>query len=411
MISGHGGAEGKLVNGSSDSLTRPVADSPDGHVVYTPPMQTHPAADLFPLLEGPAFDALAADIAAHGVRVPIVLHPDGSVLDGRNRLRACEAVGVTPARETWTGELGTETDYVISLNLARRHLDESQRAMVAARLATLAHGQKKGDAPIGASDQPEAAGRLNVSRRSVQRARLVLEQGIPALSAAVDQGLMPVSHAVKVAKTPKATQRRMVTKVRAGTPVAQAMREERAADMREAVSLPDAKYRVLYADPPWSYHDKADTGAVQAGGAEQHYPSMTLDALCALDIQSISADDAVLFLWVTSPLLGDCWPVVEAWGFRYKASFVWDKVKHNMGHYNSVRHEFLLICTRGSCTPDVGDLFDSVQSIERTTHSTKPDEFRTIIDTLYPHGKRIELFARRTAEGWDTYGNDRAVTG
>jgi N6-adenosine-specific RNA methylase IME4 len=188
------------------------------------------------------------------------------------------------------------------------------------------------------------------------------------------------------------------------------MREERAADMREAVSLPAAKYRVLYADPPWSYHDKADTGAVQAGGAEQHYPSMTLDALCALDIQSISADDAVLFLWVTSPLLGDCWPVLAAWGFTYKASFVWDKVKHNMGHYNSVRHEFLLICTRGRCTPDVGDLFDSVQSIERTTHSTKPDEFRTIIDTLYPHGKRIELFARRTAEGWDTYGNDRAVT-
>ena len=103
-------------------------------------MHTHPAADLFPVLEGPAFDALAADIQAHGLRVPIVIHPDGTLLDGRNRLRACEAVGVTPAFETWTGELGTETDYVISLNLARRHLDESQRAMVAARLATLPDG-------------------------------------------------------------------------------------------------------------------------------------------------------------------------------------------------------------------------------------------------------------------------------
>ena len=376
-------------------------------------MDTHPAAALFPLLEGAALDAPAADIQAHGPRVPIVIHPGGRLLDGRNRLRACEAVGVTPARETWTGELGSEVDYVISLNLARRHLDESQRAMVAARLATLPDGgaiYAKSGAQICAPSQPEAAARLQVSRRSVQYARLVLDSGTPELIAAVDQGLVTVSHAVKVAKTPKATQRRVVTKVRAGTPAAQAMREERAAEMREAVSLPDAKYRVLYADPPWSYHDKADTGAVQAGGAEQHYPSMTLDALCALDIQSISADDAVLFLWVTSPLLGDCWPVLAAWGFTYKASFVWDKVKHNMGHYNSVRHEFLLICTRGSCTPDVGDLFDSVQSIERTTHSTKPDEFRTIIDTLYPHGKRIELFARRNAEGWDAYGNDRAVT-
>ena len=374
-------------------------------------MDIHPAADLFPLLEGPAFDALAADIAAHGLRVPITIHPDGRLLDGRNRLRACEAVGVTVTSETWTGALGSEVDHVISLNLARRHLDESQRAMVGARLATLAQGARTDLAQICAKSQPEAAGRLNVSRRSVQHARVVLDSGTPELIAAVDQGLVPLSHAVKVAKTPKVTQRRVVTKVRAGTTAARAMREERAADMRQAVRLPNAKYRVLYADPPWNYHDKAETGAVQAGGAEQHYPSMTLDALCALDIQSISADDAVLFLWVTSPLLGDCWPVLTAWGFTYKASFVWDKVKHNMGHYNSVRHEFLLICTRGSCTPDVGDLFDSVQSIERTTHSTKPDEFRTIIDTLYPHGKRIELFARRTTKGWDTYGNDRAVTG
>ena len=80
-------------------------------------------------------------------------------------------------------------DYVISLNLARRHLDESQRAMVAARLATLADGQTKGGAQICAASQPEAAARLTVSRRSVQHARVVLAQGIPALIAAVDQGM------------------------------------------------------------------------------------------------------------------------------------------------------------------------------------------------------------------------------
>ena len=75
-----------------------------------------------------------------------------------------------------------------------------------------------------------------------------------------------------------------------------------------------------------------------------------------------------------------------------------------MGHYNSVRHEFLLICVRGSCQPDVVKLFDSVVSEERTTHSKKPETFRTMIDTLYPHGKRLELFARGAAPGWETYG-------
>jgi len=98
--------------------------------------------------------------------------------------------------------------------------------------------------------------------------------------------------------------------------------------------------------------------------------------------------------------------VITAWGFDYKASFVWDKIKHNMGHYNSVRHEFLLVCTRGSCMPDNPQLFDSVQSIERTEHSVKPEEFRTIIDTIYPNGRRIELFARRPAEGWEVWGNE-----
>jgi N6-adenosine-specific RNA methylase IME4 len=99
--------------------------------------------------------------------------------------------------------------------------------------------------------------------------------------------------------------------------------------------------------------------------------------------------------------------VFTAWGFAYKASFVWDKVKHNMGHYNSVRHEFLLVCTRGSCTPDAAQLFDSVQSVERTAHSAKPEIFRTIIDTLYPIGRRLELFARgQAAAGWSIWGNE-----
>ena len=130
---------------------------------------------------------------------------------------------------------------------------------------------------------------------------------------------------------------------------------------------------------------------------------MPLDDICNLPVPS--ADNAVLFLWVTSPLLEDCFKVINAWGFTYKSSFVWDKVKHNMGHYNSVRHKFLLVCTKGSCTPDVQKLYDSVQSIERSEHSRKPKEFRDIIDTLYPAGNRLEMFAREAPEGWDVWGN------
>lgn len=190
------------------------------------------------------------------------------------------------------------------------------------------------------------------------------------------------------------------------------LREQRDSAIQDQIERPktnnhvdifttDRKYRVIYADPPWSYNDKQNIEML--GGAEKHYLTMPLDEICKLPVPA--EDNAVLFIWVTSPMLEDSFKVINAWGFKYKTSFVWDKVAHNMGHYNSVRHEFLLICTRGSCTPDVAKLFDSVVSIERTEHSRKPKEFRDMIDTLYPIGNRLEMFAREAPEGWDVWGN------
>lgn len=167
--------------------------------------------------------------------------------------------------------------------------------------------------------------------------------------------------------------------------------------------LPSGKYRVIYADPPWKY---GNTMPEYFSEQADHYPLMTITELCEMPIRELALDDAVLFLWVTSPILKQAFDVIQSWGFEYKASFVWDKIKHNMGHYNSVRHEFLLICTRGSCQPDVQKLFDSVVSVERGQHSEKPEVFREIIDTLYPEGERVELFARRHVDGWAYFGNE-----
>jgi N6-adenosine-specific RNA methylase IME4 len=165
---------------------------------------------------------------------------------------------------------------------------------------------------------------------------------------------------------------------------------------------PVDKYRIVYADPPWSYgNTQPDYHTEQ----RDHYPVMEFQAICDLPVKEWIEDNAVLFLWVTSPILAEAFQVVNAWGFEYKASFVWDKIKHNMGHYNSVRHELLLICTRGSCQPDKQQLFDSVQSIERGKHSEKPVEFYDIIETLYTHGRKLEMFARVPREGWADYGH------
>jgi len=166
---------------------------------------------------------------------------------------------------------------------------------------------------------------------------------------------------------------------------------------------PEGKYRIVYADPPWSYGNTMPDATTEP---RDHYPVMELEKICEIPVKDWTEENAVLFLWATSPILEEAFDVIAAWGFEYKASFVWDKIKHNMGHYNSVRHELLLVCTRGSCQPDKMQLFDSVQSIERGKHSQKPVEFYDIIETLYTHGRKLEMFARTQRDGWDVYGHN-----
>jgi len=189
-----------------------------------------------------------------------------------------------------------------------------------------------------------------------------------------------------------------------------AINEERRKRKREELKakslIPgEKKYRIVYADPPWKYDQWLPH---QYGDAEKIFPVKTIQEICDMPVKEMIEEDAVLFLWITSPKLEQAFKVIKAWGFEYKTSFVWDKIKHNFGYYNSVRHEFLLIGGRGSSTPDSKKLYDSVVSIERSEkHSEKPEFFRDIIDELYTWGNRIELFNRgELKNGWDGFGNE-----
>lgn len=294
--------------------------------------------------------------------------------------------------------------YAVGIDQVRLVMD------VAAAQEVFATRQRMGEAVIGQAHAlktralvklgellealPKDQGGLRRGTQSVPRETTYAELGVTKKLASVAQQLAALPEATR-----EAIAQREVT-------LSQARREVKAAEVTRRVSLPDAKYRVLYADPPWSYNDKADAGAVQAGGAERHYPSMSIAELCALPIPALCEPDAVLFLWVTSPLLFESAAVIKAWGFSYKTSIVWWKMAHNMGHYVSAQHEFLLICTRGSCTPDIKELLPSVVTIKRGKHSEKPEAFRAMIDKMYPFGKRLELFARSKADNWDSWGNE-----
>ncbi len=154
----------------------------------------HPFADIFPLIEGDELNALAGDIIVNGLHDPIVLH-DGQILDGRNRYRACLRMGVEPAFVTYEGD--SPLRFVISKNLSRRHLTESQRAMVGAQLATLQDGQRQVGQLADVPTQEEAAELMSVGERSVRRARTVLTHGTPDQIEAVKRGEKKVSKAAK----------------------------------------------------------------------------------------------------------------------------------------------------------------------------------------------------------------------
>ena len=218
--------------------------------------ETHPAADLFPMMDGSEFDSFCESIRS-GLRSAIIKHPDGSILDGRNRLRACLRVGTEPRFETWTDD-GDPVAFVLDLNLERRHLSESQRSMIAGRIYEMerdSHGgnRRSSDSPTKSPIgdlKPKAvdvvAKRLNVGAMTVTRAVKVLREATPEVIAMVDDGSLAVSAAVEVARLPKDQQAEAArTRTRGkGTSSAKKGSSGRATG---SITIPRRKYNELVA--------------------------------------------------------------------------------------------------------------------------------------------------------------------
>lgn len=173
----------------------------------------HPAANLFPLMEESALGELAADIAAYGLREPIWRHRDGRIIDGRNRWLACAKVGVTCHALTYEGDDASIVPFVVSHNLHRRHLTESQRGLIAGEIATARTGDFHGNqwsppSGGGQTSAAQSAEMLNVSKRTVERGAKVLKRGIPELADAVREQKISLNAAAEIASDQPKEQRR-----------------------------------------------------------------------------------------------------------------------------------------------------------------------------------------------------------
>ena len=176
------------------------------------------------------------------------------------------------------------------------------------------------------------------------------------------------------------------------------------------IPFPNEKYSIIYADPPWSYNDKALAGN---RGANCKYPTQDANWLKNLPVADIANKDCALFIWVTMPQLEVCFDLIKAWGFTYKTcAFTW--VKRNkkaaswfwgMGSWTRANSELCLLATKGSpkrLNAGVHSIIDT--PIEQ--HSKKPAIVRDKIVQLLGDLPRIELFARQHTEGWTVWGNE-----
>ena len=172
------------------------------------------------------------------------------------------------------------------------------------------------------------------------------------------------------------------------------------------------KYNIIYADPPWQFKTYSKRGSLKKS-ADCHYSCMDLEDIKALQVSDIAAEDCILFLWVTFPLLREGLEVMRAWGFTYKSvAFVWLKQNrksptwfYGLGFWTRGNAEICLLATKGHPKRQSNKVHQFIISpVEQ--HSKKPDITRDKIVALMGDIPRIELFARQETAGWDTWGNE-----
>lgn len=175
--------------------------------------------------------------------------------------------------------------------------------------------------------------------------------------------------------------------------------------------LRTASYGAVLADPPWAFRIWSGTDNTPHRTVEDHYSTMSIDAICALPVQTLAKPDCALFLWVVDSHLDKAFAVAQSWGFTYKTrAFEWFKGGGiGMGYWTRKQTESVLMFTRGK----PARLSKSVRQVieaPRREHSRKPDEQYERIEALVA-GPYCELFAKYRRPGWDGWGNEYAGEG
>ena len=336
---------------------------------------------------------LEKSIIEDGCRDPLVTW-NGIIVDGHHRYEICTRNNVEfKTVEKQFEDKNSVKIWMAKNQIARRNLDAIQRIALTkkaepliAEKAKMQQGQRTDilanlpkSSPIHTRD--EMAKMARVSPRTYAKGKEVLDKATPEVVKKVMDGEVSIHKAYSDIH-------REENKL------------ERQADLVNNPTMPDGKYNVILADPPWKY----EFSETKAREIENQYPTMDLEQIKEMDLPI--DDDAILLLWATAPKLEEALQVLNAWGFSYRTCAIWDKEKIGMGYWFRIQHELLLVGIKGQFkAPEPEDRFSSIIRSPRAEHSQKPEKIYDMIEAMFPFGKYLELFSRSERNGWVAWGN------
>jgi N6-adenosine-specific RNA methylase IME4 len=384
----------EIPNQSSGQPIDPLAvETPEQHPLEEIPF--HPLADICPLMMEPELAQLVADIWKNGLVKPIVMY-ENKILDGRNRYRACLSACVMPRFEDYGGD--DPVGYVISHNVLRRQMNESQRAAAATMHESVTHGGDRRSDQDAKSHlgRAQLAEKFNVSERSIASAKRVRVE-LPALFPLARRGQLAVSFAEKATRLPPNKKQEIAEMAKAGDieGVRRTINEHRTRFSQEGDKQPLTTEK---GDVVVAYFEKLFEEATKEAACKKKLSEASKLKIIEKRVASVAADGCLMFVWTTPVRLAQTLNAISSWGFQYRD--VWAKDSAEGGSWHRLEHELLLVAQRGNA-PEPAQSWPSIVSVPVSEGSTNFATFLELIGQSFPTARIIELCSvETTRSGW-----------
>ena len=367
--------------------------------------------NLIPALSVEEYAQLEANILEEGIREPIITW-NGYIIDGHNRFSIAQRFDLE--YKTTSKHFASEEsvkEWMILNQFGRRNLSNYQRSVLALELEEVfskkaKENQQGGQGGVLLKQKSAEANPIetrkelskvaSVSHDTISKVKKIQEKAPQEVKAKLATGEVSINAAYKEIKKEEKKEQRD-----------KKIQEVKQKIETENLTTLDKKYHVIAIDPPWAYNEKggfsSDDYDAQNNRGAVDYPTMTVEQIKKIEIPS--AEDSVLFLWTTHAFLRDSFDIMKEWGFEYKATIVWDKVKMGMGRNVRMQVEFCLLGIKGK--PIIqGSSERDIITEPRREHSRKPEAFYEMVERMCI-GNKLDYFSRQTRKNWEHYGAEQ----